>query len=383
MTTPRDDLRSLRAPSYGWGLGFLLFDASVYGVALYGAVTADELWKQLIWSVVAGFCTAGLLIVAHDACHQSLTPNRLLNRIIGTLAFLPALHAYSLWRHGHNFLHHLHTNQRGKDYVWEPLSLREYQQLSAWQKWKYRFYRSFVGHYFYYPCEIWVRRRFVPRRMHVGTITAEHWLDSLAVIAWMLLLSCLLIAVHAHHKGVAVNDMTLWAEPLLLGIGIPFFLNGMLNSDSTYLHHTHPAIHWSWDKPQEGWDLHQTRTSIHVRYPQPIDWFLHWIMDHTAHHLQPAIPLYRLKDAQQQLEQQHGEQIVSYRFTFAAMRDILKACKLYDDQQGCWTDFEGRPTSAARHQNTSAESLTPRPDDRQDDPLDTAAVCSSTGGASS
>ena len=351
----RERLSKYRLPSYTWGIGFLLFDTVVYAGAIYGTATADAWWKQLGFSVIAGFCTAGLLIVAHDACHHSLTPNRLLNRVIGTLAFLPALHAYSLWRHGHNFLHHLHTNQRGLDYVWEPLSPSEYQSLPAWNKLKYRFYRSFIGHYFYYPCEIWIRRRFIPRKLHVGTITLEHWLDSIAVFIWMAALSTALIVVHANHHEIAVLDYSRWVSPLLFGIAIPFFLNGMLNSDSTYLHHTHPQIHWFRESPAGGWDQHQTQTSIHVQYPQPIDWFLHWIMDHTAHHLQPTIPLYRLKDAQEQVEREYGENIVKYRFSFAEMFRILKACKLYDDQQGCWTDFEGRPTSEDR-QNKDRQS---------------------------
>lgn len=284
------EVRQAKQSSYLWGIGFFLFDAAAYALGIYWAIMGQSYALNLFGCVVAGFSTSGLLIIAHDACHQSLTPNRLLNRIIGTISFLPALHAYSLWRHGHNFLHHLHTNVRGKDYVWEPHSPEEYAELSDWERRKYRFFRSLPGHYFYYLCEVWWKRRFVPRKRYLGRIERVYWLDSTFVFLWIISLSCALLLIrgwgdwqlYIRSPGVAIGV-------LVHGVALPFLISSMLMSNTEYMHHTHPAIKWYRQRPGD-WSLHQATVSIHVRYLQPVDWFLHWIMDHTAHHLQPTIP---------------------------------------------------------------------------------------------
>lgn len=328
------------------GLAFFAVDALVYALALFGTVVAPQWWLKGLCSVVAGFCTSGLLIVAHDACHQSLTPNRWLNRVIGTLAFLPALHAWSLWRHGHNFLHHLHTNQRGLDYAWEPLTPREFANLSAWSRWRYQFYRTMAGHFFYYPVEVWWWRRFIPHRLHLGEVRLAHWLDSGIVMAWLLILSAGLITGHSCATGVAIGEIREWPWVLGLGIGFPFLISGMLQSHSTFLHHTHPEIPWFGKDARLDWQR-QLETAVHVEFPAPVDWFLHWIMDHPAHHLLPPIPLYQLSSAEKLLEDRAAARIVSYRFSLRALCEILGACKLYDLEARCWTDYEGRPTSKA------------------------------------
>jgi|TARA_R110001592_G_scaffold332242_1_gene615514 omega-6 fatty acid desaturase (delta-12 desaturase) len=341
------EIQSARKSSYIWGFGFLFFDGFIYLAALYGAMISRNWWESIVYAVIAGFCTSGLLIIAHDACHQSLTPHRKLNRIIGTIAFLPALHAYSLWRHGHNFMHHLHTNQRGLDYVWEPLSLSEFRQLSGWGRIRYRFFRSYPGHYFYYVCEIWWKRRLIPRKRYLGKLKLEYWIDSGLVICWIIGLSTSLILIRSMNLGVSATAATEWPFAIGLGLVMPFMIGEMLMSNTEYMHHTHPRVHWYRTPVTNDWSTHQAQVSVHVRYPKPLDWLVHWIMDHTAHHIQPTIPLYQLENAQQLIDHRVKE-VVSYQFSFRELWSIMRMCKLYDDEVGCWTDFKGNPTSAFR-----------------------------------
>jgi acyl-lipid omega-6 desaturase (Delta-12 desaturase) len=368
VTFAPEEGRHLKRRSYLLGVGVLLFDASFYVLALAGTIAAPHLRQRIACSIIAGFWASGLVTVAHDACHQSLTPGRWLNRILGTLAFLPSLHSYSLWQHGHNYLHHLFTNQRGFDYVWEPLSPREYQQMSTWSRARYRFFRTYIGHFFYYTCEIWWKRRFFPRRSAVGQPKAQHWFDFLFVVGWLAAISVTAISLRTLVTGRHAADMANWLEPLCLSICLPVIVSGMLSSSSEYLHHTHPDIHWFTDAARGEWTDRQIRTAVHVQFPAPLDWFMHWIMDHTAHHIQPTIPLYHLKEAQQLVQSRRADDVVTYRWSIREMRRILAACKLYDDQAGCWTDYSGRPTSTRFRPAESApskvigpsEPLTPR-----------------------
>lgn len=340
----RTERQQAKRSSYLWGIGFFLFDLIAYSLGVHLAITGTNITYHFIGSIIAGFSTSGLVIVAHDACHQSLTPNRKLNRIIGTIAFLPALHAYSLWRYGHNFLHHLHTNIRGKDYVWEPLSPREFSELNRFAQWKYRFFRSLPGHYFYYLCEVWWKRRFVPRKRYLEKIEAIYWIDSAIVVLWVISLSSVLLWISSAGDWHIYLDSPLIALGVIFhGLVLPFVISSMLMSNTEFLHHTHPYIKWYRERSGD-WQEHQATVSIHVEYIPPVDWFVHWIMDHTAHHLQPAIPLYRLRGAQNLIEQRFN-QVLKYHFSFRALIDTLKRCKLYDDEVGCWKDFHGQQTS--------------------------------------
>ena len=68
-------------------------------------------------------------------------------------------------------------------------------------------------------------------------------------------------------------------------------------------------------------------------------------MEHTAHHVDMSVPLYKLKEAQALLEENLPEQIIVQRFSWRWYFDTARRCKLYDFDRGCWTDFAGRVTS--------------------------------------
>ena len=72
---------------------------------------------------------------------------------------------------------------------------------------------------------------------------------------------------------------------------------------------------------------------------------LHHIMEHTAHHVDMSIPLYRLKGAQRLLEEALPARITVQRFSWRWYFSTARKCKLYDFDRQCWTDFEGRQTS--------------------------------------
>src|SRR5262249_3397868 len=69
------------------------------------------------------------------------------------------------------------------------------------------------------------------------------------------------------------------------------------------------------------------------------------IMDHPAHHLDPTLPLYVLPESQRELEQQAEPHAVVIRWTLWDYFHACRACKLYDFDRDCWTDFDGTPTT--------------------------------------
>ncbi|EWS58794.1 Fatty acid desaturase [Methylibium sp. T29-B] len=99
-------LAPLASRSTAYALALTLVDLLLLGAALTATVAFETLPMKLLAGMAAGFVIGRLFILGHDACHQSLTPHRRLNRWLGRLVFLPSLTPYSLWEVGHNVVHH-------------------------------------------------------------------------------------------------------------------------------------------------------------------------------------------------------------------------------------------------------------------------------------
>lgn len=340
----RKDIRSWLVPlvarTTAWPVLLLLFDYALLLAALAGALLADAAWLRVLCGLGAGFFIGRLFIIGHDACHQSLTPHRRLNQWLGRIAFLPSLTPYSLWEVGHNVVHHGYTNLKGFDFVWAPYTAEEFAALTPAQRVLDRIYRSGWAPGLYYLLEVWWKRMFFPSRRHMPTRRRVFLLDNLLVsafaLAWLGVLSLL-----ADATGQGLPAL------LLTGFVLPFLFWTAMIGFVVYVHHTHPQVHWHAERG--AWSRSQpfVSTTVHLEFPLGLGAAMHHIMEHTAHHVDMTIPLYRLKRAQLLLEDMLPERIVVQRFSWRWYFDTARRCKLYDFARGCWTDYAGRPTSAA------------------------------------
>jgi len=155
------------------GIALLLVDLVLFSALMVGTVALEAWWAKLLCSLLAGFMIGRLFVIGHDACHQSYTPHRGLNRWLGRLAFLPSLTPFSLWEVGHNVVHHGYTNLKGVDFVWAPLTKEEFEALSPARRRLERIYRSGWGPALYYLIEMWWLRMFFPRKTYLGTQRQE------------------------------------------------------------------------------------------------------------------------------------------------------------------------------------------------------------------
>jgi omega-6 fatty acid desaturase (delta-12 desaturase) len=337
--TIREWLLPLSARSTPLALTLVALDLALFATTLALTVFLPRAWMQLLASVAAGLVIGRLFILGHDACHQSLTPHRTLNRWIGRLVFLPSLTPYSLWEVGHNVVHHGYTNLRDFDFVWQPRSLAEFQALSPVRQRLERIYRSGWAPWLYYLVEIWWARLLFPNRRTMPTRRAIFTWDSLLAstfaVAWIAVL-----AVAAQRTG----QSTAWL--LAVGFALPFVLWNGLIGFVVYVHHTHPGVAWHQDK--NAWSAAQpfVSTTVHLTFKSAFGTVLHHIMEHTAHHVDMGIPLYRLKAAQALLEKRLAGHIVVQPFSWRWYARTARRCKLYDFDAGCWTDFAGQASGA-------------------------------------
>lgn len=337
----RKVIRSWLAPvssrSTAWALMLVLLDMVLLAMTVAVVVLARHPLIQAAAGAVAGLVIGRLFILGHDACHQSLTAHRTLNRWIGRIVFLPSLTPYSLWEVGHNVVHHGYTNLKGFDFVWQPHSLEEYRALPGWRRMLERVYRSGWAPWLYYLVEIWWARMFFPSRAAMPSRRAVFTADGLLVTGFAALWAAGLVgAASVTHQSAA------WL--LFVGFALPFLVwNGMIGF-VVYVHHTHPGIAWYEDKARWAASQPFVSTTVHLTFRSAMGTVLHHIMEHTAHHVDMSVPLYRLKKAQALLEAKMPGAIVIQPFSWRWYADTVKRCKLYDFQAGCWTDFSGRPT---------------------------------------
>jgi omega-6 fatty acid desaturase (delta-12 desaturase) len=295
---------------------------------------------KLFLSLGCGFFTGILFVIGHDACHGSFTSSRWLNGLLGRLAFLPSWHPFTGWEHAHNHVHHAWTNLRGRDYAWAPLSKAEYDKKSALGKWLQRFYRTPLGFGPYYFFQVYLRRTIFPdreclRRMRMVRFRA----DCLMVLAFIFAQGWLL-AIASRWRGTSV-----W-ETLLFAQWIPFAVWNWLIAFLIYLHHTHPRIPWFADQKEWSFYRSQILGTAHVTFPGPINWVIHNIMEHTAHHADMRIPCYNLAEAQASMNAAFSHDIVEHKFSLRSFRYTLRTCQLYDFANHRWTNWSGQPTSS-------------------------------------
>ncbi len=336
----RDWLAPIATRNTPWALALVVFDIALFTATMAVTVLSRAPLVQALAAVLAGFVIGRLFILGHDACHQSFTPYRRLNRWLGRLVFLPSLTPYSLWEVGHNVVHHGYTNLKGFDFVWQPHTRAEFEALPRWRRALEHVYRSGWAPWLYYVVEVWWIRMMFPSRRVMPTRRTVFTRDCLLVsafgIAWIAGLVALAFA----------SDRSAWWM-VAVGFALPFMVWNGLIGFVVYVHHTHAGVQWHQDKA--AWSASQpfVSTTVHLTFRSAMGTALHHIMEHTAHHVDMSVPLYRLKRAQKLLEAKLPGRIVIQPFSWRWYADTARRCKLYDFEAGCWTGFDGRATSEA------------------------------------
>ena len=141
-----------------------------------------------------------------------------------------------------------------------------------------------------------------------------------------------------------------WTEPLspllipVLAIIGPFSVCAMMSRMTDFVTHTHPRAVWFADRSE--WSYRDNiRNTPHIIFPLGMNPLFLNFFEHTAHHVDPRIPLYHLVEAQSELEAEFGAELAVERLTPRYFLRLLRLCRLYDFERHCWLDYDGRPTT--------------------------------------
>jgi acyl-lipid omega-6 desaturase (Delta-12 desaturase) len=312
----------------------LLLDFGLFAAGTALALLAPGLAMKLLGSTVVTAAIVRLFLIGHDACHGSFFNDARLNALCGRLAFLPSLTPYSLWEVGHNTAHHGFNNLKGRDQVWAPFSKSEFDALPRHRQALERWYRSGLGWGAYYLVEMWWKKLYFPSRREIGSTRRRYKIDSalvsIAAVTWVAAIAAVAAAT---DQSILLLVTLAFLLPWLLWNGVIGFV--------VYLHHTSPQI--AWFQNRQEWQRRRaylTSTAC-VSFPFGLDRMLHNIMEHNAHHLNPAIPMFKLRAAQAFLREKFPD-LCDYRIGAMSYMDVVRRCKLYDFVEHAWLDFDGR-----------------------------------------
>lgn len=327
-----------RTRTLGAGLATFLVPGFIWLLTLAGVILVPWWLVKIPLGALNGIVVGVLFIVGHDACHGILLPNRWLNRLIGRLCLLPALHPYTAWIHNHNALHHAFTNIKEKDPGFPPLSPNEYRELSRWQQWLYRRKRTWYGLGLLYFLDMWVKWEVFPNAARAPRNPRMYFWDRLLVTGFGLL----------WVGGLVVAAWGNWLAAVgLVAVGflLPQLLWNWLIGFIILQQHTHPRVAWysELDLPCPSYYQAQVQATPHVHFPPVFSWLMRYVMDHTAHHADPSVPLYHLTDAQQAIEKQYRRDMVRVVWSLRGFRQMLRTCRLYDYHTHRWCDYDGTP----------------------------------------
>jgi omega-6 fatty acid desaturase (delta-12 desaturase) len=296
---------------------------ALLALALFAAARAPHFGLRCAASAIAGLLVVRAFILYHDHLHSALLPRsaiaRALFRVYGVLVLAPP----TVWKQTHDY-HHAHTAKIVGSHVgsFAMLTTDMYRAASPRQRFAYRVVRhpltialGYVTIFLYGMCLAPLLRS--PRKhADAGIALVVH-----AAIVLLLVLRC----------GVETA--------LLVGIA-PLAIACATGSYLFYAQHNFPSVHV---QPRQSWSFSRAalESSSYMELGPVMRWFTGNIGYHHVHHLNAAIPFYRLPEAMAAIEglQDPPRTTLSPRDVLACLR-----LKLWDSARG---EMVGWPEESA------------------------------------
>ena len=329
------------APDTRTGLRLFVIDLAVYALGMALALFADTFAMRLLGAVIVGLKMGGIYTLAHDAVHNSLTASQRLNRRLAAIGYLLSWHNFRIRQFDHLVIgHHPKLNGPQPD-AYRPLSWQRYRAAPRWRQAWERFTRAPNPLVFapYGICVRWLRAEVWPDRAMSSEHRRQAWWYALLLVAYLGLIVGWLAVRNAGDAGGLMADLAL----VLL---LPFFIFQTLQAAILYFQHTHPAVPWFSAGDPHFDKFGPEALTVRVLVPAWLSTMTHDICEHPAHHVMPAIPCYRLRAAQARLEELTDNTGLKMPLSPAKMATVMRRCKVYDYDDHCWRDFQGRRTTA-------------------------------------
>lgn len=252
---------------------------ALLGAFIAGAALAPQWWQRLVFSVLAGLTTVRGFILYHDVMHGAIFKKSKLWRALYSVYGLLVLTPSRVWRQTHNY-HHAHTAQMVGSHIgsYPTFTVAIYRTLTPRQRFMYRAARHPLTILFaWLTVFTWGMCLSSFKRS-----PKKHW-DSLLSV----LLHVALIVAIGHYAGL---------ETLVFAYLLPLNIAFVAGAYLFYAQHNfegmtiQPRTEWSYTRAA-------LESSSFMRLNPVMEWFTGSIGFHHVHHLNAAIPFYRLEEA--------------------------------------------------------------------------------------
>jgi len=248
-------------------------------VCVAGAAVARPWPLRAVFAALEGLFVVRCFGLYHDALHGALLrgsrPARWLFNLFGVLVLTPP----AVWRETHNY-HHAHTAKLVGSHVGSfiTVNVAMWNAMTPAQRLRYRVVRSgltivlgYLTIFFFGMCLSSFLRG--PRRF---------WDSGLALVVHLALL------VELAYWGGPGLPLWVLVVPLWVGCAVGSYL--------FYAQHNYPSVEI---QPRERWSYSQAalNSSSYIEMGPVMRYFTANLGYHHIHHLNPAIPFYRLPEA--------------------------------------------------------------------------------------
>lgn len=296
----------------------VLVSVASYALGIFMIAKAPWYLLPLAWAWT-GTAVTGFFVIGHDCAHKSFSKNKLLEDIVGTLAFLPLIYPYEPWRFHHE-KHHAKTNMLVEDNTWQPILREDFEASPLFHKTIIFGYGPFrpwmsIAHWLYH----FDLNKFRPNEVKRVKISIACVFAFMA-IGWPLII----------YKTGIMGWIKFWLMPWL---GYHFWM-----STFTMVHHTAPHIPF---KSSDEWKATQAQLNgtVHCDYPRWVEILCHHINIHIPHHISTRIPSYNLREAHKSIQENWGPYLNEATWNWRLMKTILTVCHVYDKERN-YTAFD-------------------------------------------
>jgi omega-6 fatty acid desaturase (delta-12 desaturase) len=235
-------------------------------------------WLTLALAIPAAGFMVRIFIIFHDCGHGSFFPSRRANSIVGFIGGLFTLTPYDHWNHKHA-IHHASCgdlDRRGMGDIW-TLTVNEYQDLSRWERFKYKLFRNPIIMFVIGPAFLF----FIQNRFVTGKATSRE-----RFYVYATNLGILVIAISASMLIGLDSYLMILLPVIIFGCTAGVWL--------FYVQHQFEDVYWS---RHDSWSFQDAALegSSFYKLPKILQWFSGNIGFHHIHHLSSRIPNYNLE----------------------------------------------------------------------------------------
>lgn len=327
-----DDIEIVRNEKLNQAIPKELFKINVFR-GMVGYTASLTLYLTIIWGLAnathwayyvplwltGGLAAWGMFVIGHDCGHNSFSKSSRFNTVFGHIALMPILFPFYGWKHLHN-QHHASANNIELDVDWKPITRAQYQKLPLWQRTLYISTRT----WFWWVGTIRYQvHAFKPSMFITKKARTEVAISSIIVFV----IGIAMLSVLTYYTG--------FSGLFVYFIG-PWLCMHFWFSTVTFMQHSSEDIPYLTSK---YWNPNASRLLLvtDFNYPTVIQFFMHNITVHAAHHVAPILPYYNLPKAREALSTKYPGMLRQRPFTIKALWSILRKCHFYDSDKGFYT----------------------------------------------